>query len=283
MVDLHVHSNKSDGSCSPAQLVDKALEIGLTAMALTDHDTTDGLAPVLTYAAGKPVEIVPGIELSTEYEGKDVHIVGLFIDERQTDFQAHLRSFVASRDERNRRMCQNLRDAGVDISYEALLAEYPGSVITRAHYGKHLVNNGTCASVADAFEKYLGDHTPYFVPREKVTPQQAVSLILKANGLPVLAHPILYRLSGEQLDLLVRRLKETGLVGIEALYSTYTHREENQIRQLAVKYDLLLSGGSDFHGSAKPGLQLGTGYGNLHIPDEIYFRLKERHESALHN
>lgn len=278
MVDLHVHSNKSDGTFTPSELVTMAIQKNLTALALTDHDTTDGLAELTHAAQGKPLEVVPGIELSTEYEGKDIHIVGLFIDPEQPDFKAHLKSFVESRDARNRKMCANLQEAGIPISYEALQEANPGSVITRAHYGTWLLEHGVVSSVADAFSKYLGDHTPYFVPREKVTPQQAVSLIQKAGGLAILAHPILYRMSRERLDILVRRLKEVGLTGIEAIYATYNSREENQIRQLAIKYDLLLSGGSDFHGFAKPKLELGTGYGHLCVPDEVYFSLKKEHE-----
>lgn len=278
MVDLHVHSNKSDGTFTPSELVTMAIEKNLTALALTDHDTTDGLEELANAAAGKPLAVVPGIELSTEYEGKDIHIVGLFIDPTQSDFRAHLKAFVESRDDRNRKMCANLQEAGIPISYEALQEANPGSVITRAHYGTWLLEHGVVSSVADAFSKYLGDHTPYFVPREKVTPQQAVSLIQKAGGLAILAHPILYRMSRERLDILVRRLKEVGPTGIEAIYATYNSREENQIRQLASKYDLLLSGGSDFHGFAKPKLELGTGYGHLCVPDEVYFSLKKEHE-----
>lgn len=278
MVDLHVHSNKSDGTFTPSELVTMAIKKNLTALALTDHDTTDGLEELANAAAGKPLAVVPGIELSTEYEGKDIHIVGLFIDPTQSDFRAHLKAFVESRDDRNRKMCANLQEAGIPISYEALQEANPGSVITRAHYGTWLLEHGVVSSVADAFSKYLGDHTPYFAPREKVTPQQAVSLIQKAGGLAILAHPILYRMSRERLDILVRRLKEVGLTGIEAIYATYNSREENQIRQLASKYDLLLSGGSDFHGFAKPKLELGTGYGHLCVPDEVYFSLKKEHE-----
>lgn len=276
MIDLHVHSNKSDGSYTPSDLISLALEKKLSAIALTDHDTTDGLREFRDSAKSKPIEAIPGIELSTEYEGKDIHIVGLFIDETQPDFQKHLQNFVASRETRNQKMCANLQAAGLNISYEALKKEYPESVITRAHYGTYLVKTGACKSVADAFSQYLGDHTRYFVPREKVTPAEAVILIRKAGGIPVLAHPILYHMSADRLEQLVKTLITVGLMGIEAIYSTYSAREENQIRRLADKYHLLLSGGSDFHGAAKPKLSLGTGYGNLAVPDEILWEMKSR-------
>lgn len=268
-VDLHVHSDKSDGSFTPTELVDYALQKGLSAFALTDHDTTDGLDEALNYAIGKPIEVIPGIELSSEYEGRDIHIVGLYIDHHNGNFQKQLQEFRDSRVNRNIKMCNNLREAGIDITYEKLIAEFPDSVITRSHYAKYLLKYGYIKNLQEAFDKYVGDHCKYFVPREKITPCQAVALILSSGGIPILAHPILYHMTNEQLDKLVFALKEVGLIGIEAIYSTYKPADERQIRQLAAKHNLALSGGSDFHGSAKPGLDLATGYGKLFIPEDI--------------
>ena len=166
-------------------------------------------------------------------------------------------------------MCARLAEAGIDISYEKLIEEFPNSVLTRAHYAVYLVKNGYSLSKEDAFSQYLGDHTKYFVPREKITPEMGVELILNAGGIPILAHPILYRMSDARLEELVARLKAAGLVGIEAIYATYTLAEERQIRNLAAKYNLCISGGSDYHGEAKPGLELGTGYGKLFIPEDL--------------
>lgn len=166
-VDLHVHSNKSDGSKTPSELVDEALSKGLAAFALTDHDTTEGLAEAMEYAKGKDIEVIPGIELSSEYKGRDIHIVGLFIDPNNERFQEHLTNFKDSRINRNNKMCQLLRDeAGMDISYEKLMEEYPGSVITRAHYARYMLSRGYIKSLPEAFERYIGDHCKYFVPRE---------------------------------------------------------------------------------------------------------------------
>lgn len=280
-IDLHVHSNKSDGSNTPEELVQLAIEKNLSAFALTDHDTVDGIDDARNHAAwlrenGTPnvPEIIPGIELSTEYYGKDIHLLGLYIDHHAPVFCNHLKYFIESRVERNRKMCANLAAAGIDISYEKLLALFPDSVITRAHYSVYLVEHGYSLSKEDAFSQYLGDHTKYFVPRELITPEMGVELILKAGGIPVLAHPILYHMSDTRLEELVSRLKNAGLVGIEALYSTYNQAEERQIRKLADKYDLCISGGSDYHGIAKPGLELGTGYGKLFIPEDLLQHLK---------
>lgn len=284
-VDLHVHSNRSDGVLSPAQLVDYAMEKGLAAFALTDHDSVDGLDEALSRAehlrrtlppdkAQHVPEVIPGIEFSTEYQGKDVHVLGLYIHYHNNDFQKYLQDFVASRVSRNRKMCTLLQKAGIDISYEALLAEFPDAVITRAHYAKFLLSHHYTQSMKEAFDRYIGDHCSCFVPREKVTPEQAVKLILQADGIPVLAHPVLYHMSDERLETLVRRLKEAGLMGIEAIYSTYSPAEERQIRRLAGAYQLAISGGSDFHGEIKPGLDLATGYGRLFVPYSVLEELK---------
>lgn len=293
IVDLHVHSNKSDGSLTPSRLTELAIEKRLSAFALTDHDTTEGIPEAMEAAAAHnlrlqegqvpllpsgepalPLEVIPGIEFSTEYQGKDIHILGLYIEYEAPFFKKQLQDFVDSRTVRNQKMCANLQGAGIDISYEKLQAAFPGSVITRGHYAKYLLDHGYIKSIPEAFERYIGDRSKYFVPREKVTPSQAVQLILKANGLPVLAHPPLYHMGDQALDTLVGILAEDGLVGIEGIYSTYHQAEERHMRSLAKKYNLCISGGSDFHGSSKPGLEMATGYGRLCIPEKILDDLK---------
>lgn len=279
-VDLHTHSTKSDGSYTPTELIDYAVEKELAAIALTDHDTTDGLDEAIRHAAslsslGKPsVEVIPGIEFSTEYQQRDIHIVGLFLSYQTAAFQTRLQSFVDSRVLRNQKMCRNLTTAGIDITYEKLLAAFPGSVITRGHYASYLLDHGYVKSRADAFSQYLGDHTRYFVPREKVSPEEAIQLILEIGGVPILAHPLLYHLGKEALEQLVLRLKDAGLIGLEAVYSTYKPSDQRDMLRLAEKYDLLPSGGSDFHGANKPGLDLATGYGGLYVPEEMLDRLR---------
>ena len=280
MIDLHVHSTCSDGTLSPTELVDYAIQKGLSAFALTDHDCVEGLDTILSYAKSLPnaPEIIPGIELSTDENGQEVHMVGLFIDHHNPEFNQYLQEFIASRTTRNKKMCHLLQEHGMNITYEELEAEFPGAVLTRAHYAKLLMKHGYVKSIKEAFERFLGDHCPCYVSREKITPVMAIDLIKKAGGLAILAHPILYHMSDARLDALVQKLKEAGLTGIEAIYSTYSPAEERQIRKLATKYNLLLSGGSDFHGENKPGLDLGTGYGKLYVPEEVLTKLK----TALH-
>ena len=199
-IDLHVHSNRSDGTFSPRQLVDYAMEKGLKAFALTDHDCIDGLEEAIQYAdtlkkkaeEGQSLqvpEVIPGIEFSTEYQEQDVHILGLYIHYQEASFQKQLKAFVDSRISRNQKMCRLLTDTGLSVTYEDLLAEFPDAVITRAHYAKYMLNHGYINSMAEAFERYIGDRCPCYVPREKITPVQAVELVLKAGGVPVLAHP----------------------------------------------------------------------------------------------
>lgn len=276
-IDLHTHSNNSDGTFSVKELIDRAHDKGLAAIALTDHDTVDGVDEAIEYAASKypDLEVIPGVELSTEGEGREVHIVGLYIDNHDKEFVEGLSAFIDSRTTRNKKMCKKLsEEAGIPISYEMLTEEFPDTVITRAHFAKFMVDRGYVNSRAEVFDRYIGDHCPYYVGREKITPEDAIRSILKAKGVPVFAHPILCRFGDDRLDDFVGRLKGAGLVGIEAVYSTYERRDEIQIKELAKKYDLLVSGGSDFHGANKPDIDLGTGCGKLFIPEDLLIPIK---------
>lgn len=275
VVDLHVHSTRSDGTYSPEQLVNYAMEKGLFAFALTDHDTIAGIDEALQQAALLktqgliPPRIIPGIELSTEYLGRDVHIVGLAIHHKDPAFVKKLEEFVDSRETRNRKMCALLNHAGVAISYEELLASYPDSVITRAHFADFLWKHHYVKSLPEAFDRYVGDRAPCFVPRQKVTPVQAIALIRDAGGIAVLAHPVLYRMSDAALETLTAECAAAGLTGLEVLYSSYSASETRQMAALAARHGLLPSGGSDFHGANKPGLDLGCGYGKLAVPRKV--------------
>lgn len=277
-IDLHTHSNCSDGTYSVKELMDYAHEKDLAAIALTDHDTVDGLDEASSYVKENypDMEFVPGIEFSTVEEGKDVHIVGLYIDHHNEEFKKKLGKFIDSRTVRNKKMCRKLsEEAGIPISYEELTGSFPGAVLTRAHYAKFMVDRGYAKSRNEVFDKYIGDNCPYYVEREKISPEEAISYVLEAGGVPVLAHPILYHLSDRKLDALVARLKNAGLKGIEAIYSTYSPSEERQIKELAAKYDLLISGGSDFHGANKPKIDLGIGMGKLFVPEDLLIPIKK--------
>ena len=273
-VDLHVHSNCSDGTLSPSELVKYALKKNLAAIALTDHDTIDGLPELFAAAEGTDLEVIAGIEFSTQFHGIDVHVVGLDFDYKLPEFCRQLTRFQNSRDIRNEKMIKLLQEQGSDITWEAMEREYPDAVWTRAHFGKYLLEHGFVSDIKEAFSRYLGDGCCCFIPREKVTPIQAVELIRLAGGIPILAHPMLYHLDDAAMDELIISMKEAGLIGIEALYSTYTNEEEEHVYMLAEKHNLVLSGGSDYHGSTKPDIDLGSGRGNLQVPYDFLTRLR---------
>ncbi len=277
-IDLHVHSNCSDGTFSPAELVSLALQKGLRAFALTDHDTVAGLSEAMAAAAGTPLEVISGIEFSTRYENKEIHIVGLDFDHRSPDFKEQLARFQNSRSVRNEKMIQKMQAGGIDISHEQMRAAFGDAVWTRAHFARYLMERGYVSELHEAFQRFIGEGCPYYTPREKVTPMQAVHLISRCGGIPVLAHPMLYHLSEDEMDALLSVLKKSGLMAVEALYSTHSRAEETLVRRMAKQHGLLLSGGSDFHGENKPDIDLGTGRGNLRIPYHILTNLRDRRD-----
>lgn len=284
-IDLHVHSCFSDGSLTPEEIVSLALSAGLTAFALTDHDTTDGVDQAVRAAAGTGLEVVPGIEFSTRWLHRDIHILGYFIDYHADRFQQKLREFLNARDIRNRQMCERIREqTGLPISPEDLAEHFPDAVITRAHMAAWLVEKGCVETRRIAFDKYLGEHASCFVPKAEVTPADAIRLILSHGGVPVLAHPLLYALSRKQLRLLIGELKEAGLMGMEAVYVLNRRSDETFLRALAQEYGLLITGGSDFHGKNKPDIELGTGLkSNLSIPYELLEALKSAKALIFNN
>lgn len=275
-IDLHVHSCASDGSMTPAELTELAVQSGLSAFALTDHDTTVGIDEAIRAAEHTNLEVVPGIEFSTRWRHLDVHILGYFMDYRAPSFQQKLMELSVLRGSRNEKMCARIREyTGFPISVEALKSRWPDSVITRAHMATWMMEEGYVQTRNAAFEKYLGDHAPCFIPKTRVTPAEAVRLILGHHGVPVLAHPLLYSIPRSQTGELVSELKEAGLMGIEAVYSMNKGPDEAFARSLAQKYGLLVTGGSDFHGRNKPDIALGTGRNhNLKIPYSLLEDLK---------
>ena len=274
LIDLHVHSDCSDGTCTPEELVELAKQKGLTAFALTDHDTTEGVARARHASEGTEACVIPGIEFSTSYEKRDVHVLGLGIDPEDEYFQENLDRFRNSRDRRNEEMIRKMQEHGISITQEEVEKLFPDAVITRAHFARFLVEKKFVGSTNEAFDRYLGDRACCFVPREKVTPFQAVRLIKENGGYAVLAHPLIYGFSKGKLEELVREMKKAGADGIEAIYSQNRWNDEGEMRALAKRHGLKITGGSDFHGSNKPGIEMGTGKGNLRIPYELWENLR---------
>lgn len=278
IIDLHTHTTESDGSFTPEELILEAKRKGLSAIAITDHDTFAGIAKAAPIANEHHIELIPGIEFSTDYNGKEVHVIGLYIDTQNEYLNVKMKEFRECRDNRNVLIVENLQKEGFDITMEALKEENPDCVITRANIARFLYEHGMIPSIQTAFEKYIGDNCKCFVNRFKVTPMEAVSLIKEAGGTAILAHPLLYHMSTPVLQKMVDELKEAGLDGIEAIYCTYSTGEEREMKEFARKNNLLISGGSDFHGSTKPKLELATGYGKLYIPYSVLENIKKYRE-----
>lgn len=274
IIDLHVHSNASDGTMTPKELVKHAYESGLSAFALTDHDTIEGIREALD-CNEYDIEIIPGIELSAGFRNGDIHILGLFIDYKSQKLLDISKNVIKERNERNQKLVNNLRNAGIPITLSEVYGNTGSDgVVTRAHFARFLVEHGYATDKNDAFNKYLDETKPYYVKREYLTPEQCIDIIHECGGKAILAHPLLYKLNHDELEALIVRLNNAGLDGIEAIYSTYSDEEESCVRSLAAKYNLLITGGSDFHGTNKPDIAIGKGRGNLHIPYAVLDNLK---------
>lgn len=267
LIDLHVHSNVSDGTLSPSDLVKHAVDIGVGIMALTDHDTTDGVNEALEAAKGMDITVIPGIEISAGFKEKDIHILGYFMDYESENFQNTLRKAWEKREERNLKIVEKFKQFGITLDLEGIRKMSGSAVITRAHFARWLVDNGYCKSNSEVFDKYLGNNGPCFVPRDYMSKEIAISIIGESGGIPVLAHPMLYGLNFNELESLVKELKSIGLKGIETYYSSNMGYDEELVRSLALRYDLVMTGGSDFHGTNKPGLEIGVGRSDtLRVP-----------------
>lgn len=268
-IDLHVHSNKSDGTYSVSELVCYAAKKGLTAFALTDHDTVEGVSEALEEAKKYNIKVIPGIEMSSYYNGVDLHILGLNIDYKNQEFITFIDTCKENRRLRNIKMAEKLKNAGIDISIEKIYELYGNVSITRAHFARFLVDKGYVKNKEEAFQKYLREGGTAYVPKVTVSPKETIGIIKKAGGHPVLAHPLLYKYTREQLNSLFDYLKSFGLEGIEGIYSLNTPQQDAMLEKMAKAHGLYITGGSDFHGSNKPDIDLGTGRGNLKIEEKI--------------
>ena len=277
MIDLHTHTTASDGSESPAQLMHLAQQLGLEAIATTDHDTTAGLAEAQQAAASVNVEFVPGVEFSCTVPVGTLHMLGYFIDRTNPSLLELLDGMVASRAQRNPQIVTKLNDLGYELTMADVQAQASGSIISRLHIAQAMLHRGYVRSLDEAFGRFLGDTGSAYVQRSEPAPAQAIDTIHSAGGLAVVAHPVHLRAANErQLTARLTELADVGLDGVEVWYPEHTAGLTDQLWRFCCKADLAAVGGSDFHGSAKPHIQLGTGRGSLNIPLEILHRLKSR-------
>jgi 3',5'-nucleoside bisphosphate phosphatase len=257
-VDLHTHSTASDGIYSPAELLHKAKDVGLRVLALTDHDTTDGVEEAAQAARTLDIDLIPGIEINTDAGGGEVHVLGYFLEFWRPELQTVLKVLRDARERRGQRMVELLNEQGVHISWERVREIAQGSV-GRPHVAEALREAGYVQTIGEAFDTYIGRDCYAYVPRYKLTPKDAVHLIASANGLPVIAHPI--ELPGlDELRIWLPDLCEAGMVGLETYYGAYTPENERELLALAREYHLIPTGGSDFHGPGIHPIPLGGRY-----------------------
>ena len=268
-IDLHLHTRYSDGSLTPAEVVDLAHQAGVTALAITDHDIVDGIPHALDAATPLGIEVIPGVELSSRFHEQELHVLGYFFDWRDSIFGDHLARQRRSRHARNPQTIERLNALGLELSEEEVKAKAGSDSIGRPHIAQVLVDKGYVQDTREAFDRYLKEGAPAYAPRRLSDTRDVIAWIRNAGGVPVLAHPTWTRCQGEPLYRLCACLKEAGLLGLEVFYSSHDRRQTSRFLELAKRLDLLVTGGSDFHGAANPGIHVGRGKGNLKVPDTL--------------
>lgn len=268
-IDLHLHTTHSDGSLPPAEVLALAHKAGVTALAITDHDITDGIPEAMKAGEELGIEIIPGIEISSQWEDGELHILGYFLDWKDPALNRHLAGLRASRHRRNPLMVQKLNELGLDLTYEEVRALAGTESVGRPHIARLLMEKGYVQSAKEAFDRYLGNGKAAYVSRELPDPAEAIGWIRAAKGIPVLAHPTWVRLDETSLLKLCETLKATGLMGIEVHYSTHKRAQTEEYLNIAKRLDLLVTGGSDFHGLTKPDIQVGVGRGGLKVSNKL--------------
>jgi predicted metal-dependent phosphoesterase TrpH len=282
-IDLHTHTSYSDGSLTPGQLIELARFNGVTALAITDHDEVAANLIALDYNGSSGVDVIPGVELSIDYPLETrghLHLIGLWIDPGHDELTSILHDLRKARRLRAQQIIEKLNLIGIKIRLEDLAALNHNGYIGRPHIASLLLNKGHTRSLHEAYRQYLGDNCPAYVSKKKLGLQTAINLIHRAGGLAMLAHPFsLGYPTYDQLGNEILRMKETGLDGLEAYNPNYDDNATDWLLQFASKHQFLVSGGSDFHGEMKPGINLGSGHGNLFIPEMILTTLKNHRNS----
>ncbi len=264
-LDLHVHSTASDGSLSAEDIVHTADSLGLAAISITDHDSVASIEPALDAARELSVLVVPGVELSAVHDGRDVHILGYFVNHTDLHFLDTLSRLRDARLERATIIVNGLADAGYDVSLQDVLLLAEGASVGRSHVARALVDRGHADSVGDAFERFVGRGKPYYVPKPVAEPASVIETIVRAGGVPVLAHPGITR-----IDAAIADLVGWGLVGLEAYHADHDPADRQRYARLAEELGLIVTGGSDFHGPLAPGAAIGA----VEVPDDVLERLQ---------
>lgn len=277
MIDLHTHSTCSDGTDPPERIPELAAEAGCAAVALTDHDTLACLGRARARAEELGIELVPGCEVSCRFRGGSAHVLVYFVDDGDGPLQEELARLREDRVGRNHRLADRLEQLGVPISYDDIVREAAGEESAgRPHVASLLVQRGLADSIPDAFDRWLGEGQPAYVPKARVSPPEIATAAGRSGGVAVLAHPLSLGLDVASLDDVAAELAAAGFVGIEAYYGRYTPSERSELVALARRHGLVPTGGSDYHGTVKADLSVGKGGGDLSVPDEVLAELRDR-------
>ncbi len=276
-IDLHIHTTASDGTCSPRQAVELAKKLDLAAIAVTDHDTLAGLPEAAAAGRALGVEVVPGVELAADYEGREVHILGYFIDPDAPALQRALADALRERDARNERIVDALARDGFPISMQALRQAFPRTVIGRPHIGQFLAERGFAADLHDAMDRYMRPGAPYYSPRVRMPMADAVGAIRAAGGVASLAHPLQYYFDDDAVRTYLLAGRAAGARALEAYYSEHSPAQTAFLLALAGELDMVPSGGSDFHGDRKAHIRMGSGIdGGLAVPASVLEGLRRQ-------
>jgi len=276
LVDLHIHTSSSDGSYSPKEIVALAKEQGLKAIAITDHDTIEGNKQAVVAGIKRGVEVIPGVEISVEWNKRPVHILGYYIDLEHRKLASQLKQLVAFREERNPKIVKKLNLLGLQLSYDDVKRVAGEGTVGRPHFAQVLVKKGYVKNEDQAFSQYLQRGASAYVEKKRFSPQEGISLINDAGGIAVLAHPFTTDgIIDREMEPFIVQFKQLGIEGIEALYPLHSSQQTLQLQDLAKKYQLLVTGGTDFHGKQKPHIRLGRGFGNMRVPYQLVIEMKK--------
>jgi len=265
--DLHLHTSYSDGTYTPEELIAEGTKAGLSAISIVDHDTVEGIEPAVKAAEGAGIEVISGIEMTAEYEGTEIHILGYLLDYQDLLLRQRLAALAEDRRVRVYRIVEKLKQAtGIELDPQGVFSISGRGTVGRLHIAQAMVSQGVVGSIFEAFKKYIGDKSPAYVSGFRFSPAQAIALIKEAGGVPVLAHP--YSLGND--DLIMLFISE-GLMGLEAYYPEHSHEKTQFYLELAQKHHLLVTGGSDCHGTTKPNSFVGS----MKVPYELVEKLKQ--------
>lgn len=276
-IDLHSHSTASDGSMTPTELIRHAMTKDISAIAVTDHDCIDGLEVAIAEGKRHGIEVIPGLEISADFDHGTMHILGFFVDWQSESFGKQLDRLKEARRQRNPQIVEKLNEVGLNLTYEEVVAASGGGQVGRPHFAKVLVQKGYVASFEEAFQRYLKKGAPGYVEKFRFSPQKSIEIIHQAGGVAVLAHPFTLGFSPAALEEgAMKDLVQAGLDGIEVYYSKNSPKDTQFYLNLSKSLELLPSGGSDFHGTHKPDIDLGVGRGDLCVPSVLLDSIRDR-------